>query len=189
MLKKHFSDGSRSSKILKSDFKYVYDEIEDFKGYITLLKIKEVSKVGYVPRENREDDCIVNKGYTWLSIYPIDKNYAITAMFNDKDEIVEWYFDITNGAGIENDIPFIEDLYLDVVVTYLNEIIVLDKDELEQAYNEKDITKEQFELALRVGEEIVKKYSDKLNIKKLHEFTIKCLNSVKKNIRRMKTWD
>lgn len=179
-MKKHFSDGSRSKKILNSNFKYVYDEFEDFKGYISLLKINEVSKVGYVPRENREDDCIVDKDYTWLSIYPIDKNYAITAMFNNKNEIVEWYFDIINSAGIENNVPFIEDLYLDIVITYLGEIIILDRDELEQAYIEKDITKEQLKLALKVGEELVEKYSNKQNIKKLYEFTIKCLDKVSK---------
>ncbi len=177
-MKKHFSDASRNSKISKSDFKYIYSEIEDFKGYISLLKIKEINKVGYVPRENREDDCIINRNYIWLAMYPVDKNYAITAMFNEKNEIIEWYFDVINKSGLENNIPYIEDLYLDIVITYLGEIFVLDEDELHQAFVNKDITKEQFEVALKTRQYLVEKYKNEKNIEKLRDFTMKCLDEI-----------
>ena len=55
-----------------------------------------------------------------------------------KNEIIEWYFDVINKSGLENNIPYIEDLYLDIVITYLGEIFVLDEDELHQAFVNKD---------------------------------------------------
>lgn len=179
-MKKHFSDARRSNNIIDSDFKYIYEEFEEFKGYICITKINEVEKVWYVPRENRKDDCILDKNYVWLCIYPTEsnKNYTITAMFDDKLNIVEWYIDIVNSVSIEDNVPCMEDLYLDIVITNLGEIIVLDRDELEDAYNKKDITKEQYELAIKEGNRIIEKYSNKEQLKKLYRFTIKCLNKV-----------
>lgn len=46
-------------------------------------------------------------------------------MYDEKNEIVEWYFDIARKIGKENGIPYEEDLYLDVVVTPTGEIILL----------------------------------------------------------------
>lgn len=175
-MKKRFSNGYGNKNILDKEFWYKYIEEENFKGYISYLKLKEVEKEWYVPRDGREPDCIQAKDYIWLSIYPMKKNYGITAMLNDKSEIVEWYFDITNSTGIEENVPYIEDLYLDVVITNQNEIIILDEDELEEAYSNNDITKEQYILALNQKEELVKKYSNKSEILKLREFTIDCLN-------------
>jgi len=179
-VKKHFSDSRRSNYIIDSNFNYIYEEFEDFKGYISLTRINEVEKALYVPRENRKDDCILDKNYVWLALYPTenDKNYTITAMFDNKLNIIEWYIDIVNSVGVEDNVPCMEDLYLDIVITNLGEIIVLDRDELEEAYNKKNITKEQYELAINEGNRIVEKYSDKDEIKRLYEFTKKCLNKV-----------
>lgn len=179
-MKKRFSNAYGNKNILDKEFDYKYIEEENFKGYISYLKLKEVEKNWYVPRDFREPDCIQAKNYVWLSIYPIAKNYGITAMFNDKSEIVEWYFDITNSTGIEENVPYIEDLYLDVVITNQDEIIILDEDELEDAYSNNDITKEQYNLAQNQKEELVKKYSDKSEIKRLREFTVNCLNKFNK---------
>lgn len=177
-MKKHFSDARRSCYIEDSKFNFIYEEFDDFKGYISILKINKVKKQVYVPRENREDDCILNKDYIWLSIYPVEKDYTIIAVYDENLNIVEWYFDVVNSVGLEDNVPFMEDLYLDIVVTYLGEIIVLDKDELEYAYKSKEITKKQYELAVSIGNMIIEKYSDIKEIKKLKNFTRKCLDKM-----------
>lgn len=179
-MKRRFSNGYGNKNILNREFKYKYFEKDDFKGYISFLKLKEIEKNWYVPREGRDPDCIQAKDYVWLSIYPLDKNYGITAMFNDKLEIVEWYIDIINSSGIEEDVPYIEDLYLDVVITNRGEIIILDEDELEDAYNSNDITKEQYNLAINQKDELIKRYSDKNEIRKLYEFSKECLDELVK---------
>lgn len=175
-MKKRFSNATGNKNILEKEFRYKYFKDKDFEGYISFLRLVKVEKNWYVPRDNRESDCIQAKDYIWLSIYPIGKNYGITAMLNDKKEIVEWYFDITNSTGIENDIPYIEDLYLDIVITNKDELIILDEDELEEAYENNTITKEQYEIVIKQKEELIQKYSNKSEIVKLHDFTIKCLN-------------
>lgn len=180
-MKKRYSNAHGNKNILEKDFKYMYAEEKDFKGYISFLKLNKIEQDWYVPREGRDPDCIQAKNYVWLSIYPMDKNYGITAMFDDKEQIVEWYFDVTNSVGIENNVPFIEDLYLDVVITNKGEIIILDEDELEEAYKNNDISKEQYILAINQKDEIVNKYNDKDEIRNLYEFTISCLNIIKNN--------
>ncbi len=177
-LKKHFSDARRSCYIADSKFEFVYEEFENFKGYISILKIDKVKKEVYVPRENREDDCILNKNYVWLSIYPLEKNYTIIAMYDEELNIVEWYFDVVNSVGLEDNIPYMEDLYLDIVITKLGEIIILDKDELEDAFKSKEITEKQYNLAISIGKMIVEKYTDRNELKKLEKFTKKCLNKI-----------
>ena len=71
---------------------------------------------------------------------------------NEKDEIVVWYIDIINSQGYDEDgIPYIEDLYLDVVVYPDGKLIVDDMDELEKALQENDIKEEQFDLAIKTS--------------------------------------
>ena len=55
--------------------------------------------------------------------------------------MVEVYCDMTKGAGIEENVPYIEDLYLDIVFTDEMEEYDLDEDELEEALNTNKITK------------------------------------------------
>ena len=45
--------------------------------------------------------------------------------------------------------PFYEDLYLDIVLTKDKEVITLDEDELANALSTNDISKEQYDLAIR----------------------------------------
>jgi len=66
-----------------------------------------------------------------------------------------WYIDMIAAQGVgEDGIPWFDDLYLDLVVFPDGRIHVDDMDELEAALAEGDITKEQFELALRTAEEL-----------------------------------
>lgn len=180
MLKKRFANASSNKDITSREFKYVLRKDKNFNGYISLLKINSVSKICTVPRDGREDDCILDNGYVWLQFYPLDRNYAINAIYDNNLKIVEWYFDIINGTSIENDIPFIEDLYLDVVVTNRFEVIVLDEDELEEAFDIKKITKEQFNMAVKTGKYLIDKYSNKEEVEKLLKFTDSYLKELTK---------
>lgn len=181
MLKKRYANALTNKDILSKEFKYIEKNTEEYNGYISLLKINTVSKKCTVPRDGREDDCILDNGYMWLQFYPFNKSYAINSIYNDKQEIVEWYFDIINSVSIENNIPFIEDLYLDVVITNRGEIIVLDEDELQEALDNKEITLEQFNLALKTGKFLTDKYSNKNEVEKLLKFTNLYLQNLLKN--------
>ena len=113
----------------------------------------------------------MDDNYEWLEIYPDDEKYAITVMFDDKKNLVEWYFDTIKRSGIENDIPYIDALYLDLVIRRNGNQIVLDEDELKEALEANDITKEYFEMEYKTVNELEEKYSN--NLDELFELTNK----------------
>ena len=94
-------------------------------------------------------------------------------MYNDNNEIVEWYFDISKEIGKENDMPYEDDMYLDVVLLPNGKITLLDEDELEDALNQEKITKQEFEEAYQEANRLMEQIKDKAD--KLKEFTDKYL--------------
>lgn len=127
---------------------------EFFKGYIGLIDIKEVSEK-QIWKFNGEDITVCDKGLKWLSILPQDNFYCITAIMNERNDILVWYIDMIAEQGIEIDgIPYFNDLYLDLVVYPNGVIIVDDMDELEEALSKNNITQEQFNLAINTSNEL-----------------------------------
>lgn len=122
-----------------------------FQGYIGLIEIHEVDEP-QIWRFNGEDIVVCNKGLRWLSILPREDYFCITAMMNEKDEILLWYIDMIAGQGVDSDqIPYFEDCYLDFVVYPNGQIVEDDRDELEEALQQRDITLQQYELALQTS--------------------------------------
>ena len=147
-----------------------------FKGYIGLIEIEEVSEK-QIWKFNGEDITVCDNGLKWLSILPQDDFYCITAMMNADDEILLWYIDMTAAQGIDADaIPYFDDLYLDLVVYPDGTIIVDDMDELEAALATKDITQEQFNLAISTSNKL--KTGLLNNIDTFIEYTLRCKEMV-----------
>ena len=93
----------------------------------------------------------------------------MTVVYDDKKEIVEWYFDVALNTGTIDNIPYEDDLYLDMVITPEGEEIVLDKDELLEAYNSKEIGDRELKLAYDVLDIIEERYA--CDFEYLKEFT------------------
>lgn len=149
---------------------YTHKRVDEdyFKGYVTLVKIKEVTQP-WIVRDGKRGDCILDENYEWLRIYPDDLKYVITAMFDDKKQIVEWYFDMIADSGCEKGVPYMMDLYLDLVIKKDGTQIILDENELEAAYISKDITQKEFDLAYITLKEVQNKYGK--NLEELNELT------------------
>lgn len=81
---------------------------------------------------------VIDNGYYILEILPKYENYAIRVYFDNNKNILEYYIDITNGCGIDDEskVPYYDDLYLDITITN-RQIEVLDQDELENAFSNK----------------------------------------------------
>ena len=125
-----------------------------FTGYVGLLEIEEVSEK-QIWKFNGEDIIVCDVGRKWLSILPENDFYCITAMLDEKDNILLWYIDMIAEQGIDADgVPYFNDLYLDLVVYPDGTIIVDDMDELEDALAIKDITQEQFNLAISTADKL-----------------------------------
>lgn len=147
-----------------------------FNGYIGLLEIEKVTE-RQVWRFNGEDIVVCDDGLKWLSILPRDDFYCITAMMNANDDILVWYIDLIADQGIDADgIPYFDDLYLDLVVYPDGTIKVDDMDELEDALSQKDITKEQFELAIGTSSKL--KNELLRDVKALVDYTLRCKQMV-----------
>ena len=145
-------------------------------GYIGLIDIKNVSEV-LTWNFNGEDIVYCDEGIKWLSFLPQDDWYCITAMINEQEEIILWYVDMIAGQGTDTDgVPYFDDLYLDLVVYPDGAIIADDMDELEDALTNKDITQEQFDLA--IGTSCRLQAGVLSDIPALVEYTRKCYDMV-----------
>lgn len=158
----------------KQIVKYVDDKF--FKGYISEITILEVDRP-QIWRFNGEDVVVCKKGYRWLSILPMDDYYCITAMINEKNEILLWYIDMIASQGIDSDsVPYFDDLYLDLVVYPDGCVMEDDRDELEEALSNNDITIEQFELANNTCNRL--KTEVLSDLKYFTDYTIRCKNYI-----------
>ena len=79
-------------------------------------------------------------------------------MYDDKNNLIEWYFDISKEIGIENNIPYEDDLYLDMIITPTGEEIVVDEDELLAARDNNVITQKDVDDAYQALKQLEEKY-------------------------------
>ena len=151
--------------------------LDFFQGYIGLLEIEKVTEK-QVWRFNGDEIVVCDDGLKWLSILPQNAYYCITAMMSSNDDILLWYIDIIAEQGIDDDmIPYFDDLYLDLVVYPDGTIKVDDMDELVEALSQNDISKEQFNLAIRTSNELQNGLLS--NIDDFIDYTLKCKELVK----------
>ena len=81
-----------------------------FEGYLGLIKIEQVTEP-QIWEFNGEKIDVCNSGLKWLSILPENDFYCITAMLNEKNEILLWYIDMIADKGTDEDgIPYFDDL-------------------------------------------------------------------------------
>ena len=138
--------------MIKKRRKGIFEDSSDFRGYVGLLSIDEVSpKQEWDYRDERITVC--DNGYRWLTILPKDDYYCITVMMDGDYHIKVSYVDMIDEQGIDDDgVPFFYDCYLDLVVYTDGYVKVDDMDELEDAYNKGDISKVQYDRAIQTAD-------------------------------------
>lgn len=146
MLKRKFGDRAGWQRVISRDYNQIFLEAAEFKGYITILQIHKVKGPSYVNYDEKEV-CIVDDGYMWLQHFPKNNHYSVTTMFNAEGEIVQWYIDICRENGIEDGRPWMDDLFLDIVVLPTGEVHLKDADELEEALKHGHIDQFLYDLA------------------------------------------
>ena len=180
-MKKRFAEPKNHKSIKEYDFNMKHIEIEDFKGHVALIDIKKVKDEWYVPRNNGNQVCILANNFKWLLFYPDISDHAISVIFNENGKIIEWYFDIVREMGMEDGMPYMIDLYLDLVITPEGETYILDEEELEEALKIHDITEEDFDKAYRTLNNLLEKYGNGKNINYLEEISYKYLDELLNN--------
>lgn len=153
---------------------------EEFNGYIALKYIKEISKP-LTSFCNGKKYIGLDKGYSILEYVPLDRNYNCRVFFDNVNRPLCFYFDINNGSGIENDIPWYDDLYLDVTmecqqITEIGNYIRLDdEDELKLAKKEGKIDEDTYNRAYQVAIDLMKELREKKN-----DIVNRCENDLKR---------
>lgn len=165
---------SRSNWLRVNDRSYVYDTIESslFTSAVGLIHIKSVSEPSIKHYLNKAVK-IVDNDFYWLQFAPKEKQFWLTVMFNEKEELIQYYFDITKeNIILDNGESYFYDIFLDIVMLTDGNLFLLDEDELEEALNENTITKDEFVKAHEVADDIMSKL--KGNESELREF---CYNT------------
>ncbi len=168
-LKKRYADRHIDGKTQNTLYKIISVANNEFTGDICYYHFKDVINKITIPNGKP----IMDDGHEWLEFYDYNSKIKLTAMYDENAQIIEWYFDIARRIGKENDIPYEDDLYLDVVVNPAGEIILLDEDELQAAYDRLEVNKEDYNMAYNHANQLIKKLEN--NKDKLEEFTNKYL--------------
>ena len=141
----------------KYQFRLFLDE-DDY--YIPVKKLIDVRKKFII----RNDLCVMDNGYYVFEVIPKNENYAMRLFLDENKKPLEYYFDITKNNGLDENtnIPYYDDLYLDI--TYLDgKIDILDEDELIEAYRAGDVTKDDYELVYRMKQKLLPEIENKTN--------------------------
>ena len=147
MLKRKFGSRHDWKRLKKRAYSELFIETDAFKGYVSLLHMKEVREPLYMRYEGRTV-CVAASGYYWMQHFPEGQQYSVTTVFDPSGGIVQWYIDICKEIGYctENG-PWMDDLYLDLIVLPTGKVIEKDIDELEAALKNNEISRGEYESA------------------------------------------
>ena len=130
-----------------------------FEGKVCYLDMKEVSSPLTVTSPVGEVT-ITDNNYKNLIFAPKGQNWWLTVMFDDQDNLIESYFDITRTNNFSNpDNPYFVDMKLDVCIPNGHEPSLMDEEELKEAYEQGLITKDNYENAYNIANKIIEVYN------------------------------
>lgn len=163
-MKRKFADRPDWTRIIDKTYLNMFVDENNFKGQITYLVADNVSETLWASFCDHHL-CIVDKGYVWLQQFPEEGHHVLTATYDQNGVLVYCYFDIVKSVGTtDKGIPYYDDLYIDVVAFPNGEIYVLDENELEEAYRNKEINKEEFELARKEVSSLITSIKEGTNV-------------------------
>lgn len=126
----------------------------NFTGFAALMTAHQVQapliKHKFLPEPYQ--CCILDRGYAWFTLLPDAGHLAITGIFDEAQRLMQVYVDVIAGQGIQDGIPFFDDLYADIILFEGSRVLVDDLDELLAAKNAGEITAQTHQMALEQSE-------------------------------------
>jgi uncharacterized protein len=159
MLKRKYGNRRDWKRVTQRKYAQTHLNTKNFQGDLTLLNTVKV-KEPFITRYGEKEICIVDNGYMWLQHFPLGKFHSVTTMFDSYGHVVQWYIDICLENGVEDGIPWMDDLFLDIVVLPSGEIFLLDEEELENAFNIGMLSKCIYDLAWNESRTIMKQLNN-----------------------------
>lgn len=133
------------------------DEDDCYIGVKKLIKVEEKFIIS-------NGLCVMDDGYYVVEVVPKNENYAMRLFLDNNKKPLEYYFDICKDNGVDSLSlsPCYNDLYLDIKVLD-GEINILDKDELDEALEQKDITEEDYQLTMKIKDKLLDEIKNNSN--------------------------
>jgi hypothetical protein len=154
-MKRKFSDRANWRRILKKNYACFPMDDPQFRGFVTLYRIQELRDPLWKEYNGRRM-CLADKGYLWMQHFPKGEHFVVTTMFDPAGNVVQWYIDICKTQGLtDQQVPWFDDLYLDIVTLPTGEVLLLDEDELEEALDDGVITQKDSDLAQRTANRLL----------------------------------
>jgi predicted RNA-binding protein associated with RNAse of E/G family len=155
-LKRRYADRRGWRRVLRRRFYLSHLNTPEFTGDVALFCLDAVREPLRVKLEERWL-CIADAGHSWLQHFSADEpHHTVTTMFDAQGQIVQWYIDVCKEHGVsEQGIPWLDDLYLDIVIVPSSGPVLLDADELEGALRSGDITQADHDLAWQEAKRLV----------------------------------
>mgnify|MGYP003289808885 CR=1 FL=1 len=158
----------------------MYMDNELFKGWVSINYLTD-GQTHYWEYEKSGRISVCGEGMIWLTLIPEGKSRCIGAYIKPDRRVNAWYIDVIESVGIDDDgVVYYIDKYLDVVLTPQGDVVVKDRDELDEAYSSGELSVEQYENALYEGELIIKELAS--DIKKTESQCLEILNLAEKMI-------
>jgi len=158
-------------------------DTEDFNGLVCLLQLIDGQPYYWEGFTHAGKVAVIGKDMSWLQLIPDGKNHVMTAKYLPDNSISIWYVDIIEKIEYDDDgVAVFIDKYLDVVFTPQGDVVVADRDELDEAFQAGELSKEQYDLALEECDLIVEEYCS--DIAQTEVFCNKMLSYVSDRIKR-----
>ena len=155
-------------------------DIDEFRGLVCLLQLID-GEPFYWNFEKAGKAAVIGKGMTWLQLIPDGKSHVLTAKYLPNSKVSLWYADIIENIDYDPDgVAVFIDKYLDVVFTPQGDSNIDDRDELDEAYESGELSKEQYKSAIKECDMVFEEYC--LDVAKTEIFCDKILDYVKNKI-------
>lgn len=151
-----------------TSWEFVVSKNEEENFFLCIKKINKIDKPFTVDSQilKGEKRTFIDNGYYILEFTPMDKNYNGRVYLDENLNELEYYFDISLGNGVEDNIPYYDDLYLDLIFepNFDERLEVVDEDELKQALEEKTISLQEYDLAFKALNDLSEEIKQKKNV-------------------------
>ncbi|GKU25347.1 hypothetical protein [Clostridium folliculivorans] len=148
-MRRNFEQKLDYSQIKDVDFRVSFINTEEFNGYVHLAAIHKVSEAVFRSVDDKRIKIMDNE-FKWLQITPLNANYNLITILDDKDEILQWEFQIIDNNEVDGKISLMfEDLILSLLVLPDGFKKIIGEKEINKALYNNDINLCQYDKAYR----------------------------------------
>ena len=132
---------------------------DEFHGLVCLLQLIDGKPHYWDGWPKAGKVAVIGKGMTWLQLIPDGKKHVLTAKYLPDNSLSICYVDVIENTEYDPDgVAVFIDKYLDVVFTPQGDVRIDDRDELDEAFQSGELSKEQYDSALKECDFIMEEY-------------------------------